>query len=80
VRRLAGDDEPDPLQPARLAALFGEDQVAYVDRVERAAEKSQSHGDVKPFQDRDVAAAVDKRAEFRSMLVYYDGDDSRSSV
>ena len=44
VRRSAGDDEPDPVEPAGLAALLGQDQVAEMDRVERAAEKPQSHG------------------------------------
>ena len=35
VRRLARHHEPDPVEPARLAALLGQDQVPQVDRVER---------------------------------------------
>jgi hypothetical protein len=39
VRRRAGDHEPDPVQPARLAARLGQDQVSQVDRVERPPEQ-----------------------------------------
>ena len=40
----AGDHKPDPVQPAGLAALLGQDQVPEMDRIERAAEKTESHG------------------------------------
>ena len=44
VRRSARDDKPDPVEPAGLAALLGQDQVAEMDRIECAAEKTQPHG------------------------------------
>ena len=44
VRGSARDDKPDPVEPAGLAALLGQDQVAEMDRIECAAEKTQSHG------------------------------------
>ena len=53
VRRRAGDHEPDPVQAARLAALLGQDQVAQVDRVERPAEKPQSHRQKSPRRTAD---------------------------
>ena len=37
VRRFPRDHEPDPIQPARLAALLGQDQVPEMDRVKGAA-------------------------------------------
>ena len=43
VRRCTCNHKPDAVQPAGLAALLGQDQVAEMNRVERAAEKTQSH-------------------------------------
>jgi hypothetical protein len=43
VGRRTRDDEPDLIQPARLAALLGQDQVPHVNWVEGAAVKPQSH-------------------------------------
>ena len=43
VRRVAGDDEPDLVQPQLLAAPLGEQQVAVMDRVERAAVEAELH-------------------------------------
>ena len=50
VRGRAGDHEPEPVQLAGLATLLGQDQVPEVDRVERAAEKPQSHRQKAPAE------------------------------
>ena len=71
MRGSAGDDKPDPVEPAGLAALLGQDQMAEMDRVERAAEKSQSHSveNSRPIpaiptaHQTTVHFLVDKRAE-----------------
>jgi hypothetical protein len=67
VRWSAGDHEPDPVEPARFAGLLGQDEMTQVDRVERAAEKPESHREVdltslcRPVRRADNG--VDRRAE-----------------
>ncbi len=71
VRRSTGDHKPDAVQPAGLAALLGQDQVAEMNRVERAAEKTQSHDprisrtilDERHSRSAHPHILVDKRAE-----------------
>ena len=43
VRRVGARHEPDLVEPGLVAALLGQDQVAHVDRVERAAEDADAH-------------------------------------
>ena len=45
VRRIAGGNEPHLVEPALLAAPLGQEQVSEVDRIERSAEKTESHAD-----------------------------------
>ncbi len=71
VGRSAGDDEPDAVQIARFATLLGQDQVAKMDRVKRAAEQPQTHGNensrrfvvIRTRDHQPSGFPVDKRAE-----------------
>ena len=62
VRRRAGRNEPDLVEPAFFAAAFGQDQVSKMDRVERSAEKTKSHARFpQPVSNR---AGLDIRGRF----------------
>ena len=44
VRRMRARHEPDLIERGLIAALLREDEVAHVNRVERAAKDADSHG------------------------------------